>query len=239
MKAAYLLLLIAGFSACSPPAPDSETAANSKMDMAPQPAEQSSSSPENSINSEPVPESTDYAAPAGTKPFTGPEGIVHLAYPDSLQPTQDFSGRSLMRPGWRVVWNADDMGKGKGIVRFSQEARPANGPGSVTEMLQIGVSSDPKVVKSCTSYGLDSGSGAKLPDRSINGTQWTAYSNGDAGMSQQIKTTDLRTVYKSSCYAISRITYTIKAAETPPASAMSQSRAAALMDAVMNSIRLQ
>ena len=46
----------------------------------------------------------------------------------------------------------------------------------------------------------------------LGGHRWTVYTNGDAGMSQQVNATNLRTVVDGTCYAIDRVTYAVKAA---------------------------
>jgi chitinase len=77
-----------------------------------------------------------------------------------------------------------------------------------------------------------------LPDRTIGGRRWTAWHNGDAGMSQQIDATDLRTVWRDRCYAVARISYAVKAMETPPG-LPAQAQAAAAMDRALASLRLR
>lgn len=177
------------------------------------------------------------AAPA-PRTFVGAGGLVHLTYPATLRPTTDFSGKSLMTAGWRLSWDGAPVGPGTGIVRFAQDARPARGEGMVTELVQLGMSRDPGVVAHCGTTGALGPSGERLPNRMLGGHRWTAYRNGDAGMSQQITATDMRTVVDGACYAIDRVTYAVTAAEPLPRSAPGQAATAARMDAILASIRV-
>lgn len=170
--------------------------------------------------------------------FASPDGTLQLSHPFALRPGKDFAGRSLMAGGWRLMWDGKDVGRGDGLARFALLARPTQGPGDVTEMLQIGMSRDPAVVASCLDHGLDSGSGGKAGTRMINGHRWTERRNADAGMSQSIDATDLRTVSAGACYAVDRVTYRTSAAETPDAATPTQAEAAATMDAILDSIRI-
>ncbi|WP_174287144.1 hypothetical protein [Sphingomonas bacterium] len=181
------------------------------------------------------------AAAVGATPlqrhYTGAGGLVRLTYPAYLTPGHDFGGRSLMSSGWRLSWDGAAVGTGTGVVRFSQGARPTDGPGVVTELIQIGLSRDASVVAHCGTTGA-LGSGKRLPDRMLGGHRWTAYRNGDAGMSQAIVATDLRTVVDGVCYAIDRATYLVTAADDLPRYPPTQVIAAAQIDAVLASVRV-
>lgn len=177
------------------------------------------------------------AAPA-TRSFVGANGRVRLSYPAALTPTRDFSGKALMTQGWRLSWDGAAVGPGTGIVRFSQQARPTTGEGTVTELVQVGMSRDAQVVAHCGTTGALGSSGRRLPNRMLGGHRWTAYANGDAGMSQAITATDLRTVVDGACYAIDRVTYAVRAAQPLPATAPTQRAAAARMDTILSSIHV-
>ena len=180
-------------------------------------------------------------AVAATPPpshFAGAGGLVRLTYLAPLRPTRDFSGKSLMSAGWRLSWDGSPVGPGTGVVRFSQDARPASGEGIVTELLQIGMSRDAAVVAHCGTTGAIGGSGRRLANRMLGGHRWTVHANGDAGMSQQITAIDLRTVVNGACYAIDRVSYAVRAAQPLPASVPTQAAAAARMDAVLASVRV-
>ena len=235
LKTHYLIPLVVILASCSQhkPADNSVPTADTSAPS----AHTTSKSRSQNISASSIKE-IETESLVGIKSYTSPNKTLHLLYADNLEAEQNFSGRALMQSGWRIVWRGD-VGPGTGIVSFEQEARPEGEPGSVFEILRIGMSKDPKTVKDCTTFGLDSGSRHKLPDRTINGIDWTVYGNGDAGMSQEIQAIDLRTVYKGSCYAVDRITYSVKAAETPPASIISQTRAAAQIDDIVETIRLK
>lgn len=170
--------------------------------------------------------------------YTAAGGLVRLTYPAALTPGRDFGGRPLMPAGWRLAWDGAAVGPGTGVVRFAQDARPASGPGYVTELVQVGMSRDPSVVAHCGTTGTIGGSGKRLPDRMLGGHRWTVYRNGDAGMSQGIVATDLRTVVDGNCYAIDRASYSVTAAAALPGRAPTQAVAAARIDAIMASVRV-
>jgi hypothetical protein len=180
------------------------------------------------------------ASPAavGTKAFRGEGGLVRLRYPADLTPSGDFGGRALMTAGWRLSWDGTPVGPGKGVVRLSIAARPADGIGQATEMVQIGVSRAPAVVARCGTDGAIGPDGRRLPNRMLGGHRWTVYRNGDAGMSQQIVATDLRTVVDGACYAIDRVTYMVRAADAPPPGTPTQAQAAARIDAILATIQV-
>jgi hypothetical protein len=177
-------------------------------------------------------------ASAATKSFLGAGGMVRLSYPAALTPTRNFAGRALMNAGWRQIWDGSPVGRGVGIVRFWQVAKPVDGQGQVTEMVQVGFSRSAAVVATCGTEGLKSASGRRLPDRMLGGHRWTVYSNGDAGMSQQVSATNLRTVVNGACYAIDRVTYAVKAAPPLARIAPTQAIAAARMDAILATIKV-
>lgn len=175
---------------------------------------------------------------AGGRAYVGAGGLVRLTYPAGLRPTTDFSGKSLMTRGWRLSWDGTPVGTGTGVVRFAQDARAADGQGFATELVQVGLSRDAGVVAQCGTAGTSGPNVRRLPNRMLGGHRWTVWSNGDAGMSQQITATDLRTVVNGTCYAIERVSYAVKAAPPLPANAPTQAAAAARMDAILASVRL-
>ncbi|MES3153749.1 hypothetical protein [Sphingomonas faeni] len=177
-------------------------------------------------------------ATAATKSFIGAGGMVRLSHPSSVSPTRTFAGRALMNSGWRQMWDGTPVGRGVGVVRFWQIARPRDGQGQVTEMLQVGFSRSAAVVATCGTAGMTSGNGRRLPNRMLGGHRWTAYANGDAGMSQSVAAINLRTVVNGTCYTVDRITYAVKAAAPPSRNAPDQATAAATMDAILATIHV-
>jgi len=177
-------------------------------------------------------------ATAANKSFVGAGGNVRLSYASSLTPTRNFAGRPLMNRGWRQMWDGAPIGRGVGIVRFWELAKPTDGQGQVTEMIQVGFSRSATVIATCGTAGTRSGSGRRLPDRMLGGHRWTVYANGDAGMSQAIRATNFRTVVHGACYAIDRVTYSAAAAPPPRRNAPPQAVAAARMDAILATIKI-
>ncbi|WP_156348407.1 hypothetical protein [Sphingomonas sp. Leaf34] len=164
--------------------------------------------------------------------------MVRLSHPSSVIPTRNFAGRALLNSGWRQMWDGSAVGRGVGIVRFWQVAKPTGGQGQVTEMLQVGFSRSAGVVATCGTEGLVAGHARRLPNRMLGGHRWTVYTNGDAGMSQQVSATNFRSVINGACYAIDRITYAVKAGAPPPRNAPTQAAAAAQMDAILATIKV-
>ena len=177
-------------------------------------------------------------ADAATKSFVGAGGRVRLSHPANLNPTRTFSGRALMTAGWRTMWDGKPVGRGIGVARFWQIAKPRDGVGQVVEMVQIGFSRDAGVIARCGTDGAKGANGRRLPDRMLGGHRWTAYSNGDAGMSQSVAATSLRTVVEGTCYAVDRVTYSIKAASAPSRTAPTQAAAAAAMDGILATVHV-
>ncbi len=177
-------------------------------------------------------------ATAQTKSFLGAGGMVRLSHASSLTPTRNFAGRALMNSGWRQMWDGTPVGRGVGIVRFWQVAKPTDGQGQVTEMIQVGFSRSTAVVATCGTAGMVSGSAKRLPNRMLGGHRWAVYSNGDAGMSQQVSATNFRSVIDGACYAIDRVTYAVKAAPPPGRNAPTQAIAAAKMDAILATVKV-
>ena len=136
------------------------------------------------------------------------------------------------------MWNGKPAGPGVGLVSFTQRARPGDGQGQAVEMVRFGGSRARQVVATCLSAGFDPALAHKLPDRMINGRRWTAWAGSDAGMSQSVAVTSLRTRANGACYALDRISYAVKAAEAPPAGTPDQKAAAATMDAIVATLRI-
>ena len=103
----------------------------------------------------------------------------------------------------------------------------------------MGWSATPAARRTCLSFGLAGGpSGKRLPTRSINGVRFTAWSNGDGGMSQSIDATDLRAVVAGRCYAVERFSYGVSAADTDPKVRLTQAEGAAMLDRALASLHL-
>jgi hypothetical protein len=172
------------------------------------------------------------------QPWSSPDGKVHLLRPPAaaVSTLNDAVG-SLMSPGWRLVWNGDPT-PGRLVARFSLRVTADAPQTNRTEYLQIGVGRGRKAARGCLSDGLESGSGARQADRVINGRRYAVWTNGDAGMSQQIAATDLRTVVGGACYAVERFSYGDSASDPDPAVTLPQKRGAAMLDRSLASLRL-
>lgn len=175
--------------------------------------------------------------PAMAAAFVDAPHHLTIDRPAGAAVSRTLTGRSLMASGWRLMWDGATPGRGDDVVRFTIRTRPADGPGVVDEMVQIGVGGAGSA-RDCLVRGLRGGGGRALPDRTIAGRRWTAWANGDAGMSQQVRAIDLRTVHCGRCYAVARISYAVTAMATPRG-LPPQGRGAAAMDRALASIRLR
>jgi len=175
--------------------------------------------------------------PAMAAAFVDAPHHLTIDRPAGAAVSRTLTGRSLMASGWRLMWDGATPGRGDDVVRFTMRTRPADGPGVVDEMVQIGVGGAGSA-RDCLVRGLRGGGGRALPDRTIAGRRWTAWTNGDAGMSQQVRAIDLRTVHRGRCYAVARISYVVTAMATPRG-LPPQARGAAAMDRALASIRLR
>jgi len=169
--------------------------------------------------------------------FTAAPHHLTIDRPVGATVSRTLTGRSLMASGWRLMWDGKNAGPGDDVVRFTIRTRPADGVGVVDEMVQVGVGRTGSE-RDCLTRGLRGGGGRALPDRIIGGRRWTAWSNSDAGMSQQVQAIDLRTVHRGRCYAVARIAYAVKAMAAPRG-LPPQSRGAAAMDRALASLRLR
>ncbi len=179
------------------------------------------------------------AAAAPAQPWSSPDGTVRLLRPVAALPTRSGTPLgALMSPGWRLSWDGTAPGPGQVIVRLVLAVQPDAPRTSAREVLQVGVSHDAAVRRGCATAGLGGGSARRQPDRVINGRRFTVWSNGDAGMSQSIAATDLRTVIGDACYAVERFAYADSASDRDPAITLSQADGAARLDAALASLRL-
>ncbi len=152
------------------------------------------------------------AAVPGTRGWQSEDGQIAFAYPASLSPSKAFPATYFTPEGWRVTFDGSSAGPGRGLVRFSEEIGIAGDASRVaTEILQIGRSRDPGVIADCLTHGLEGGNGMKQPDRTIGGVRFTVYRNGDAGMSHQLSTTNMRALHDGQCIAIDLLTSSVPA----------------------------
>ena len=148
------------------------------------------------------------------------DSTIALLYPSYLTPMQDFPGTYFTPGGWRAMFDGAAAGPGDGLVRFiAHTSLEGEVSRRATEILQIGTSDDPSVLRDCLTSGLEGGDGAKQSDRMVGGVPFTVYTNGDAGMSHQLSSVDLRSVHDDRCIAIDWLTISVPApvgSATPP-----------------------
>lgn len=167
------------------------------------------------------------------------DGSVRLRPPSiARRSTSDAPLGALMARGWRLVWDGRPDRPGTVLVRLTIPVVPPSGRGRETELLQVGVGAGPAIVSSCLRFGLDGPNGRRLPDRTINGTRFAAWSNSDGGMSQAIDATDLRAIRHGRCYAVERLSYVEEAADPAPGAALPARQGAARLEAALASLHL-
>jgi hypothetical protein len=185
-------------------------------------------------------------APATISGFTAPQqswasadGQIHLLRPAIAQPShsQEPLG-ALMTKGWRLNWNGKTDTRGIVAIRLALPVKPTSGQGQTTEVLQVGWSDAPEALRTCLTFGLDSGTRKLLPPRTINGVSFTVIENGDVGMSQSINAVDLRSVAGGRCYAIERFSYSVSASDPDTKISLAQKQGASMLDASLSSLSL-
>ena len=173
------------------------------------------------------------------QPFASPDGRVHLLRPATASvSTADTAVGALMSPGWRLAWDGAPASPGRMVVRLSLAVVPPPPQTRASEYLQVGVSRDRAAVRACLTAGLKGPSGGRRPDRVIAGRRFAVWTNGDAGMSQQISATDLRAVADGACYAVERFGYGDTASARDATVTLTQARGAAMLDQALASLQL-
>lgn len=176
---------------------------------------------------------------APLQPWTSPDGRVRLLRPSAATPSRsDAPLGALASPGWRLLWNGASPTPGRLVVRLTLPIAPAPPLRTAREGLQVGVSRAPEAVRTCLTYGLEGAPGRRLPDRTINGRRYAAWTHADAGMSQSVTATDLRTVAGGACWAVARFRYGESASERDPSVTLAPARGQAEMNAALASLRL-
>ena len=173
------------------------------------------------------------------QPWASPDGRVHLLRPAIAPPTtSDRPLGAMMSSGWRMIWDGSATTPGRMVVRLTLKVAPQPPEKTAREVLQVGISRSAKDVRSCLAYGLQGGSARRMPDRLINGRRYVVWTNGDAGMSQQVSATDLRAVVDGACYAVDRFSYAESASDGDPSVTLRQAQAAAALDRSLASLQL-
>lgn len=184
------------------------------------------------------PAETISAQASSLAPWTSPNGHVTIQHPADIAPTADDKPLgSMMTGGWRLMWDGTPQGPGRLLVRFRLKVLPKPPEKTASEVLQIGESRDPAMVRTCTSAGLD-GPDVRPVERSIGDVAFTGAQNADAGMSQSITALDLRAVVGGTCYAVDRFAYAESASNGDPAVSLPQAKGAAILDRMLQSLRI-
>lgn len=189
---------------------------------------------------------TGTLAPTQARPGTpfrawvSADGQLRLQVPSITRlTTSEAPLGALMTRGWRLVWDGRTDAPGRVFIRLTIPVVPASGQGRETELLEVGVGVGPAVLRSCLRFGLDGPNVRRLPDRTINGTCFSAWSNSDGGMSQAIVATDLRAVLHGRCDAVERLSYAEEAADpADPRPTLTERQGAALLDEALASLQL-
>ncbi len=184
-----------------------------------------------------APPATRFTAPL--QPFASADGRVHLLRPAVARiSSSDRPVGALTSGGWRLVWDGASATPGRLVVRLALPVAPAAPQTRATEFLQVGMSRDREAVRSCLTFGFKGGSNKPRPDRVINGQRFKVWTGGDAGMSQRVDATDLRTVADGACYAVERFSYGDTASERDPSITLPQAQGAAMLDQALASLQL-
>jgi hypothetical protein len=131
----------------------------------------------------------------------GPHGFS-IFYPESSEVAYAFEPSYHVGSAWRM--NALPESEGAPVVAIIPYAVRSEDsyPRYFTAMVRIGASSDPKEVARCESIGQGE---AALPDASINGRTWKAFSFAQAGMMQYARGVSYRTLFEGKCIAMEKI----------------------------------
>ncbi len=133
----------------------------------------------------------------------GPYGFS-VFYPQEAEVSYEFDATYHLGTMWRA--NALPESEGAPIVAIIPYAVKSENsyPRYFNAMVRIGASSDPKEIARCEKGASDQGETA-LPDVTINGTIWKAFSFQDAGMMQYASGISYRTMHEGKCIAVEKV----------------------------------
>lgn len=133
----------------------------------------------------------------------GPYGFS-LFYPEMATVDYGFEATYHLGTSWRA--NALPEGTGTPIVEIVPYAVSSEDsyPRYFNAMVRIGASSDPKELARCEEAAEDQGETA-LPDATIGGRTWKAFSFQDAGMMQYASGVSYRIVSEGKCIAMEKV----------------------------------
>lgn len=149
----------------------------------------------------PVPVSTEPAVEEdleGQSIYVSGEHGFTLRYPSSSRIEEPFSGF------WRVNAPASATGTPLlGIIGYETKSEKAY-PRSYSALVRVAFSTHKDEVKNCEKPTAEEGEEA-LPDRTIQGTIWKAFSFEDAAMQKYVKGVSYRTLHEGKCFALEMI----------------------------------
>lgn len=133
----------------------------------------------------------------------GPYGFS-VFYPESAEVEYAFDPQYHLGSLWRA--NALPDAAGSPIVAIIPYAitNEASYPRYFNAMVRVGASSDPLEMERCLKADETSGE-AMLPDETIGGRTWKAFSFQSAGMMQYVVGVSYRTVYEDRCIALEKV----------------------------------
>lgn len=133
----------------------------------------------------------------------GPYGFS-VFYPENAAVHYTFDTEYHLGSAWRA--NALPDTEGAPIVEIVPYAVSSNDsyPRYFNAMVRVGASSAPDELTRCEKAGAEQGETA-LPDVSIGGRAWKAFSFQDAGMMQYVRGVSYRTIYEGKCIALEKV----------------------------------
>ncbi|MBU0750373.1 hypothetical protein KKH15_02550 [Patescibacteria group bacterium] len=136
--------------------------------------------------------------------YTNGEYGFSVMYPNSAIIDETFDQAYFLPSVWRM--NALPTATGTpvlAIVTFVTESDHSY-PRHFSSQVRIGASADPKEVARCEERATEQGE-VELPDVTINGTAFKAFSFQDAGMMKYVRGVSYRTVHEGACIAMEAI----------------------------------
>ncbi len=133
----------------------------------------------------------------------GPYGFS-LFYPEMAAVGYGFDASYHLGTSWRA--NALPEGTGTPVVEIVPYAVTSEDsyPRYFNAMVRIGASADPKELARCEKAGENEGE-TQLPDATIGGRAWKAFSFQDAGMMQYASGVSYRILTEGKCIAMEKV----------------------------------
>ncbi|MDP2157156.1 MAG: hypothetical protein Q8K68_05555, partial [Nitrospirota bacterium] len=125
-------------------------------------------------------------------------------YPDDALISYEFNPSYHLGSLWRA--NALPTGEGVPVVAIVpyQVTNDTAYPRYFNAMVRIGASADPDEIARCEEVAEEQGE-TRLPDVSIQGHTWSAFSFQSAGMMQYAEGVSYRTLFEGSCIAMEKV----------------------------------